>query len=191
MELLRVSREIPSVEAHGRNRGKDDEREAFVSAYEVHAEGLYKFCLRQVGYPTAEDISQKVFERAWVRWSEVDSASRPIGPWLYGVARNVVRNQRRRRQRQEETVRDIASLHRFYADDPSEELARREAAHTLVGSLEALPDKQRDVVTLCLLSDCSYETAATVLEVPVGTVRSRLYRARLNLALAVRATDGS
>jgi DNA-directed RNA polymerase specialized sigma24 family protein len=61
----------------------------------------------------------------------------------------------------------------------------------LVGSLGALPEGQREVAALCLLGDSSYEAAASELEVPVGTVRSRLYRARLSLALAVRGADGS
>jgi RNA polymerase sigma-70 factor (ECF subfamily) len=131
-----------------------------------------------------------VFLEAWRRRGEVDFESRPIRPWLYGVARNVLRNQRRAQRRQEATVRSLEYVHRRYAEDPSEVLVRQQAAHAVVGSLESLPAGQREVVDLCLLGDLSYAAAAGDLEVPVGTVRSRLSRARLHLALAVRAAGG-
>lgn len=169
----------------------DERRKAITSAYEHHADGLYRFCLRRTDDETAaQEIAQKVFEEAWKKRGEVDFTSRPIAPWLYAVARNMLRSRRRDDRRREETLRSLREVNRLYAADPSEEVASRQAARALVGSLESLPSGQRQVVSLCLLGDCSYETAAGVLEVPVGTVRSRLYRARLNLALAVRSADG-
>ncbi len=173
-------------------RTKAEDENAFACAYRRHGKELYRFCLRRLGNPgAAEEALATVFLEAWRRREEVDFSSRPMRPWLFGVARNVVRNQRRAQHRQEVTVRNLEHLHRRHAEDPSEELARRQVADALICSLGALPDGQRQVVSLCLLGDRSYEAAADDLKVPVGTVRSRLYRARLNLALAVRVADGS
>lgn len=170
----------------------DEKRKALTSAYTRHSQGIYKFCLRRTGDETAaQEIAQKVFEEAWKKRDEVNFTSRPIGPWLYAVARNMLHNRRRDERRREDVLHRLGEVTPLHADDPSEELARRQAARALVGSLGSLPSGQRQVVSLCLLGDCSYETAAGVLEVPIGTVRSRLYRARLNLALAVRGANGS
>jgi len=170
----------------------EEERRRFDCAYRRYADELYRFCLR-TNHNTAfaEEALSTIFAEAWRRRGEIDFVTKPIRPWLYGVARNVLHNQRRKQRRQEETSTNLARVQRRYAEDPSEELSRREVTFALVGSLRALPKGQRDVATLCLLGDCSYEAAASELKVPVGTVRSRLYRARLSLALAVRGADGS
>jgi RNA polymerase sigma factor (sigma-70 family) len=178
-----------------KGRGGNSDRtegEEFARLYQCHARELFRFCLRRVGNPAgAEEVLATVFLEAWRRRNEVDFTCKPAQPWLYGVARNVLRNQHRAQQRREVTLRNLEYLQQHYADDPSEELARRQTARALVGSLEALPQAQREVVSLCLFSGRSYEAAAMDLKVPVGTVRSRLSRARLNLARAVRLADGS
>lgn len=178
--------------SHGMGSGSDEEeRKAFTSAYRRHADEVYRFCMRRVRNPAiAEEVLATVFMEAWRRREEVDFESRPIRPWLYGVARNVLRNHWRTQRRQEVTQRNLEHVQRRYADDASEELDRRQTTEVLIGSLESLPEGQRRVVSLCLLGDSSYEDAAGDLEVPVGTVRSRLSRARLALALAVRAANG-
>ena len=99
--------------------------------------------------------------------------------------------QQRDRRRKEELVRTLGEVQPRYADDPCEELFRTHTARALVGSLRSLPPAQRQVVGLCLIDECSYEAAAAALRIPVGTVRSRLFRARMNLALAVRRANGS
>jgi len=160
-------------------------------AYRCHWQELYRYCLRRTGgdHFVAEEVSATVFLEAWRRRGEVDFSSRPIRPWLYETAKNVLRNYKRTERRRKKFVESLEYVQPHHAADPSEEVTRRQATRALVGSLEALPDGQRQVVGLCLLGDASYEAAAVDLKVPVGTVRSRLYRARLNLALAVRAAD--
>src|ERR1700743_3135006 len=119
-------------------------RAEFVSAYELHAEGLYRYCLRRVGNPgVAQDISQRVFAEAWDRWSDISSPARPITPWLYTVARNMLSGQRRDCHRTERLLRSLGELHPGYAVDPCEEVARGDAARALVGTLRSLPDGQR------------------------------------------------
>jgi RNA polymerase sigma-70 factor (ECF subfamily) len=171
--------------------GSRVEHEAFDSLYRSHADQVYGFCLRRTGDPTlAEDARATVFLEAWRRRREVDLTSRPVAPWLFGVARNVLRNQSRAERRQGATQRDLGHLQRRHGEDLSEQLARRQVANALVGSLRELSPSQRQVVGLCLLGERSYEAAAGTLEIPIGTVRSRLSRARLHLEIAVRAADG-
>jgi len=176
----------------GGPKAEAEARRVLSCAYRRHADELYRFCLGWLRNPTtAEEAMATVFLEAWRRRAEVDFDSRPIRPWLYGVARNVLRNHRRAQHRQEAMVRSLECLHSRHAEDPSEEVARRQVARTLIGSLKELPDEQRQVVALCLLGDHTYETAAGDLKVPIGTVRSRLSRARVNLAGAVRTADGA
>jgi RNA polymerase sigma-70 factor, ECF subfamily len=175
----------------GESRTAEAERKAFDSIYRRHGDEIYRFCLRRLrNTALAEEAMATVFLEAWRRRGEVDLVTRPARPWLYGVARNVLRNQYRRQRHSEATVRNLESLQRNHAEDPAEELARRHATLALLGSLQALPEGQRAVVTLCLLGGRSYEAAAGHLQVPVGTVRSRLNRARLNLVAAVRTSAG-
>lgn len=167
-------------------------RDEIAVAFRCHAGELYGFCLRLTGNTArAEEALGEVFLEACRQREEIDFDSRPARPWLYAVARNVLHNQRRVEQRQEATASSLKDLHLHFSEDASEELARRQATRTLIGSLIALPEAQRKVVVLCVLADRSYEAAASDLNVPVGTVRSRLNRARHSLALAVRAADGA
>lgn len=167
------------------------QRVDFENAYRRHADGMYRFCLSRTRNPAlAQEISQRVFTEAWNRWGEISSPSRPITPWLFTVARNMLSSQQRDRRRKDDLLRTLGELQPGYANDPSEELARSQTARALVGSMRSLPAGQRAVVGLCLLNECSYEAAAAALHIPVGTVRSRLARARTNLALAVRAANG-
>ncbi len=182
------------MEAPGQWRrcGDRDEGEAFAALYQRYAGDLFRFCLSRTRNRTlAEEALATIFLEAWRRRGEVNLTSEPEAPWLYGVARNVLRNQHRKQQRHRAAVHELEQLHQHHADDPSEVLERRQQADALVDSLIALPDGQRAVVNLCILGDRSYEAAAGTLKIPVGTVRSRLSRARLTLALAVRTASGN
>ena len=169
-----------------------DSEAAFDSLYRRHADPVYRYCLRRTRDPDmAEDALAIVFLEAWRRRDEVDLTSRPAEPWLYGVARNVLRNQRRSLRRRDATLRSLghACLPET-SDDVGERVERRQTVDALLRSLHALPPAQRAVVGLCVLEDRTYEAAAGALRIPVGTVRSRLSRARLHLALALRVAEG-
>ncbi|HEV7774768.1 MAG TPA: RNA polymerase sigma factor [Conexibacter sp.] len=164
---------------------------AFDLLYRRYANSVYRFCLRRTrDADLAEDALAIVFLEAWRRRGDVDLTSRPAEPWLYGVARNVLRNQQRTLRRHNASLRDLGHTTAPSAsDDVSERVERRQVLELLLRALHALPPAQRAVVGLCLLEDRSYESAAGALRIPIGTVRSRLSRARLHLALAVSAAD--
>ncbi len=162
-----------------------DDRETLEWAFATYGRDLFAYCLRRSSTrATAEDVFQKVFLEAWRRREEVDLDSGP--QWLYGTAKNVLMSDRRSQERCERARTNLEYVQRRHGEEPGDELARVQAIRTIAASLKSLPDSQRQVVVLCLLDDCSYEDAADRLHVPIGTVRSRLSRARLSLLLSAR-----
>jgi RNA polymerase sigma-70 factor (ECF subfamily) len=156
----------------------------FDRLYRRHAEQILRYCLRRTGDPAvAEDIRSEVFYEAWRRRNDVDLATRPALPWLYGVAANLLRNHVRASRRRQAAFRRLA----LPRDDPdvwdliADQLDASERASVVVELLNALPAGERRVVLLCLVNDLSYEAAARALGLPIGTVRSRLSRARTRL----------
>ena len=158
--------------------------EAFGELYQRHAQAVFAFCARRTGdIALAEDLTSVVFLEAWRRRRSVALTGTSALPWLLGMANNVVRNQRRSLRRHR------AALLRLPTDGASpsredEAIARIDAQRTLSAALRAvdrLPAKQQDAVNLVLWSGLSYEQAALALGVPIGTVRSRIARARTTL----------
>jgi RNA polymerase sigma factor (sigma-70 family) len=158
--------------------------ERFGELFEEHATAVYNFCFRRLAdWATAEDMTSAVFLEAWRRRDRVDFFGEPPLPWLLGVANNLMRNHRRSLRRA------TAALARFHAvasaPDFGDELADRlDAERQMREVLERIADlapQEREVLELCAWAELSYEDAARALGVPVGTVRSRLSRARAHL----------
>jgi RNA polymerase sigma factor (sigma-70 family) len=156
---------------------------AFGVLFERHAKAIYNYCFRRVGnWAVAEDLLSVVFLEAWRR-RDVELPEGMVLPWLYGVATNVCRNASRSQRRYQRTLRRLPAPQPtpdFSGDVESrlDDEARMQAALALVGRLRA---EEQDVFWLCAWSELSYEDAASALRVPVGTVRSRLSRARARL----------
>ncbi|MET7660457.1 RNA polymerase sigma factor [Streptomyces sp. NPDC005373] len=168
-----------------RARIRAGDREAFADLYEEYARAIYNHALRLTGdWSLAEEIMSDTFLTAWATRERLDpDADAPLGPWLYGIATNKAHNARRGLRRR------LAFLARQPAvpdvDDFSEETAGRiDDARQLArihGSLAELRRPERDVIALCVWAGLDYAQAAEALGVPVGTVRSRLSRARAKL----------
>jgi RNA polymerase sigma-70 factor (ECF subfamily) len=124
-----------------------------------------------------------VFLEVWRHRQRVRIHDGSALPWLYGVATNVCRNLTRSRRRH---GRALAALPRP-ADEPdhaervTERLSSTERMQAVLAAVEGLPAREREVLGLVVWSGLSYEQAAAALDVPVGTVRSRLSRARARL----------
>jgi RNA polymerase sigma-70 factor (ECF subfamily) len=125
-----------------------------------------------------------VFLEAWRRRQSIEITGTSMLPWLLGTANNVARNSRRSLRRYR------AALHRLPVDrhaasaedDALERLELERALSDAVRALDRLSEAERDVVNLVLWGGVSYEDAARALRVPIGTIRSRLARARKKLA---------
>jgi RNA polymerase sigma factor (sigma-70 family) len=162
----------------------DPDAEHFDRLYRRYGDQIFWFSLRRTGdRTTAEEIRSTVFYEAWRRRGDVDLTTRAALPWLYGVAVNVIRNHLRSTRRREAAFRRLpppsteidpaeAATDRVYASD---------RARAMVDRVNRLPPGERDVVVLCLVGELSYTGAARELGLPVGTVRSRLSRARARL----------
>lgn len=159
--------------------------EGFGELFDAHARAIYNFCFRRTAdWSVAEDLTSAVFLEAWRRRAEVDLISEPVLPWLYGVAANLLRNQRRSLRRHRSAIERMAPPPP--TPDFSEDLAARLddelRMRELLEHIRHLSRGEQDVLALCAWQDLSYEDAARALGVPVGTVRSRLSRARTHLA---------
>jgi RNA polymerase sigma factor (sigma-70 family) len=153
------------------------ESEIFEQLYDLHARELLHYCFRRTGDAAgAEDMVAVVFMEAWRKRSQLQAPT--ARAWLYGIATNVAHNHRRAARRYEQTLGRLAQVR---PPSPAEAAEAEEAMREILTQLRRLPRRELDVLGLCLWSGLSYEEAAVALGLPVGTVRSRLSRARTRL----------
>lgn len=165
------------------SRARAGDAEAFGVLFERHARTIYNFCFRRVGdWATAEDLVSIVFLEAWRRLDKPLPQGKEL-PWLLGIATNTVRNRRRAERRHAAALKRVPSPspEPSFADDSDQRVDDAELMGRALGLLERLPGREQDVFALCAFAELSYEDAAIALQIPVGTVRSRLSRARARL----------
>jgi RNA polymerase sigma-70 factor (ECF subfamily) len=169
------------------------DEEAFTALYRRHQANIYRFALLMSGSAaTADDVTQEVFMALMRAGHAYDSARGPLAAFLYGIARNQVL-RRRRWERvydplEEETGdgEATAARHLIAHDDPLANLVRDEMIDVVRQAVLALPARYREVVVLCDFQELSYAEAALALDCALGTVSSRLNRARTLLAKRLR-----
>ncbi len=166
---------------------------AFGALYERHARPVYNHCFRRTAsWAQAEDLTSAVFLEAWRRREEVRFSGDSLLPWLLGVAANLLRNQRRALRRFRVALARLPppAAEDDFADDVARRLDDERTMRRVLGVIGELPAKEREVLALCAWDGLSYEAAAIALGIPVGTVRSRLARARARLrAVAPRLAE--
>ena len=164
------------------------DKEAFAELYRRRQRDVYRFALHMTGAPDlAEDVTQEVFMVLMRKGNEYDQLKGSVNAFLLGVARNYV--LRRLRQERffvsiDDAVGDTASGEA----GASETLARTEAIQNMHKAILNLPAHYREAVVLCDLQELSYADAAAVLGCAIGTLRSRLHRARTILIERVRTS---
>jgi RNA polymerase sigma-70 factor (ECF subfamily) len=161
------------------------EEESFAALYDRREGLVYQFALRMSGSTAlAEDVTQDVFMALIRRGHLFDPKRGPLTNYLLGMTRNRVLTLLRRERTfvplyEEEGEEENSPAERMMTQvDPLVELARSERVEAVRHAILALPWHYREVVVLCNLEEMSYEEAAGVIGCPVGTVRSRLNRAR-------------
>ncbi len=160
-----------------------DDPEQFAVLYRRHAARLYRYAARRLGPDLADDLVADTFLHAFRQRAKYHSDCPDARPWLYGIATRLVGRNRRAEIRQ---YRALARTGIDVVADSFAEVvdARVSAAgeyRRLAGALAALPTAYRDALLLVAWGELTYDEAAVTLGVPVGTVRSRLSRARARL----------
>jgi len=161
--------------------------EAMATIYQRHGPLIYRFSFRiSQDQSIAEEVTQDVFLALLRQSDRFDPARAALSTWLCGIARRLVWKQLERRQRHllidlPEESGEAESLE----GDPDVTLSRNEAVAAVQRGLDTLPVQLKEVIVLCEFEEMKYEDAALVVGVPVGTIRSRLHRAKARLALAL------
>lgn len=182
------------MESQLRIRIRDGDPDAFGELFDAHARVVYNHAFRLSGdWTTAEDVVSLTFLEAWRLRAKLDPEGGSPRPWLLGIATNTVRNTRRAARRHAAALSRIPPHEPVpdFSDEVAARMADREALETVRLALRTLRRAEREVLALCVWSGLDYATAARTLGVPVGTVRSRLSRARKKLAAAAEGTTSA
>lgn len=167
--------------------GRSPER--FAALFDRHYRHIYAYATRRLGMDLAEDVASETFLIAFDRRSGYDPGRADARPWLYGIASNLIARHSRAETRR------YQALSRMGADEPVDGHADLVAGRIDAGvargrlarALERLPRTERDVLLLVAWAGLSQQEAAVALDIPAGTARSRLHRARQEMRLALGA----
>jgi RNA polymerase sigma factor (sigma-70 family) len=155
--------------------------QAFARVFDRHVRSIWRYACRRAGPAAADEIVSETFLRAFAGRADYDATRSDAAPWLYGIATNVLREHARREARRRRDAAagppdgglDEGDLDR--AEARVDAMARVPATAAALARLEP---EDRETLLLFALTDLGYERIATAMDVPVGTVRSRLHRAR-------------
>jgi RNA polymerase sigma-70 factor (ECF subfamily) len=171
----------------------DGDAAAFAALFRRRQGNVYRFALHMTGSPAAaDDVTQEVFLAVIRDASRYEHGRATVAAWLCGIARNHARRGRAR----DSTLTPLSETDAAPARVPAvevdlvAELARRERVEAVRRAVLRLPFKCREVVVLCDLQEMSYAEAAGALGCAVGTIRSRLHRARTLLAEKLCSAEG-
>jgi len=150
--------------------------DAFARLYDTHVPAILLYLRRRIGEQAAEDAATDVFVRAFRQRNDYEPLHPTPLPWLYGIAAHVIADHRRSEKRR---LRALERLADRRPDPPSDRPAGEPivSAHTAV-SLRKLSHADRETLLLVAWGELTYDETATALQIPTGTVRSRLARAR-------------
>lgn len=166
------------------------EPELFGLLFDRHFVTIHRYLERRIGADSADELAAEVFRIAFEQRRRFRPLHESALPWLYGVATNLLLKRRRRERRHLRALTRLeASADRHSIVEGAEErVDARSARSRLLDALASLPPGDRDVVVLVAWEDLSYEEVAAALDIPLGTVRSRLNRARRKLRELLGAT---
>ncbi|TYB50873.1 RNA polymerase sigma factor [Nonomuraea sp. PA05] len=173
-ELIRRSEQVP---------------ELFAELFDRHAAALRRYVARRLGDSLADDVVSDTFLTAFRRRRHYDAAHPDARPWLYGIAARLIQRHRRVEVRLYRALArtGVDEIAEPYADRVDDRVAAEQAG--LAAALAALPAADREVLLLVAWAGMSYDDVARALDIPIGTVRSRLHRARARTRRALGGSD--
>ncbi len=177
------------VVARGRPPAMDDDGDF----YRTHVRTVHQYIGSRVGFQVGEELTAQTFVEAWAQRSTFDPSMGTPAAWLLGIATNLLRRYVRDESRRDRAHRALAAQRQFagLADSLQEEVLdamivaeRTGAVRRTIGRIDSA---DREILTMAIQPGITYQDMAERLGIPVGTVRSRLSRARRHLTAAVNA----
>jgi len=173
----------PTPPSPGSSAPVDDRKAGFEREALVHLDALYRVALRLAGNAAdADDLVQETMLKAYRAWDQYERGTNAKG-WLLTILRHTFINEYRRRARHPESV-DLDAIEPFAVfedvqeDDPQGRFFDQIVDDEVLRAIDTLPEQFREAVVLSDVEGMSYEEIAQILGVPLGTVKSRLFRAR-------------
>jgi RNA polymerase sigma-70 factor (ECF subfamily) len=159
------------------------EPERFTELFRRHAPHIQRYVVRRLGQDAADDIVAETFLLAFRQRDSYDQARADARPWLYGIATNLIGRHHRAEVRLYRALARTGTdpVMEAFTDRVDDRVSASTAGRRLAAGLARLPEELRDTLLLVTWGDLTYEEAATALGIPVGTVRSRVSRARSRL----------
>jgi RNA polymerase sigma factor (sigma-70 family) len=169
------------------------EPERFAVLFDRHAPHIHRYLARRAGRQVADDLVAETFLTAFAKRDRYDLGYSDARPWLYGIATNLVGQQRRDEARQYRIRRGAVAEPEVpdHADRVAAGVTAQTMRALLDAALAALPAGDRDVLLLIAWEQLTYQEVSRALAIPAGTVRSRLHRARTKVRQALAGTDAA
>lgn len=167
----------------------------FAETFDRYFGEIHGYIARRLGTGAADDIAAETFLIAYRKRASFDSRLGTVRAWLYGIATRQVSHHRRDELRAYRALQRAAASHPMddrmtdHTDRVTDRIAAAAARGQLAASLAALSQGDRDVLLLVALADLTHAEIATALDIPYGTVGSRLSRARRQLRAALGPHD--
>ncbi|MFD5468101.1 RNA polymerase sigma factor [Kitasatospora sp. NPDC127059] len=174
------------MELSQRARLRAGDQSALAELFDAHAQGIYGYALRTLGdWAAAEDAVSLTFLEAWRLRGKLREEAEDLRPWLFGIATNILRNTARAARRHRAAMTRLPEREPVpdFADELVDRLDHDSRLAAVQRALAGLRRGEREVFRLCVWGGLDYASAAEALGVPIGTVRSRLSRARTRLRL--------
>jgi RNA polymerase sigma-70 factor (ECF subfamily) len=166
----------------------------FATLYERHAPHISRYVARRLGDDLADDVTAETFYRAFKKREQYDLQRADARPWLYGIAANVIAQYHRKETRMlrafaRSGADPVAQTYGGQLERVDDMIAAAAMHQPLAAALAGLSSAHREILLLIAWADLSYEETAQALGTSVGTVRSRLHRARSRIRAALGDTS--
>lgn len=187
-------RSLRQTETEVVRRALQGDQDACRWLVETYERPVYSVILRMVRSPTlAEDLAQETFIKAFRHLGSFDP-QRKLSSWLFKIAHNTTLDHLRRKDLETESIEpdegEAADRSSTWVDEdtasPDQRIERRDLAEAIEGAIGELPPRYREIVVLRYQEELSYQEIAEILDLPMGTVKTQIHRARGQLAEILR-----
>jgi RNA polymerase sigma-70 factor (ECF subfamily) len=165
-------------------RARRGDEGAFSELFCRHQRAVFRYAVYMCGADAADDVVQETFMNVLLKSGRYDASKGAVLSYLLGTARHLMlrRLSRARSFSMQEFTEDLSAAGSIEHDTPLDDFVRQETIDVVRAAVQSLPPAQREVIVLCELEEMDYAEAANVMQCPLGTVRSRLNRARALLS---------